>query len=58
MLIGTAKLLEKNHYTLQELQEKVLVKGGITGEGIKVLEEGRLTELFEAVFYRYRRKST
>lgn len=50
MLIGTAKLLEKNHYTLQELQEKVLVKGGITGEGIKVLEEGRLTELFEAVF--------
>lgn len=50
MLIGTAKLLEKNHYTLQELQEKVLVKGGITGEGIKVLERGQLTELFEEVF--------
>lgn len=50
MFIGTAKLLEKNYYTLPELQQKVLVKGGITGEGIKVLEDGQLTELFEAVF--------
>ncbi|GAE33340.1 late competence protein ComER [Halalkalibacter akibai] len=38
MMIGMGKLLEKGHYTLPTLQQRVCVPGGITGEGIKVLE--------------------
>lgn len=38
MLIGLGELLKSGQYTLPVLQEKVCVKGGITGEGIKVLE--------------------
>lgn len=38
MIIGLGKLLEKEFYTLPTLQERVCVPGGITGEGIKVLE--------------------
>lgn len=39
MLIGLGKLLEKNIYSLETLQEKVSVQGGVTGIGIQVLEE-------------------
>lgn len=39
MLIGMGRLLEKRVFTLPTLQEKVCVKGGVTGIGIKVLEE-------------------
>lgn len=39
MLIGLGKLLEKDIYTFPTLIEKVCVKGGITGEGIKILNE-------------------
>ncbi|MGJ7921441.1 late competence protein ComER [Neobacillus sp. LXY-4] len=49
MLIGLGELLKKGHFTLPTLQEKVCVKGGITGEGIKVLEE-ELGDVFEHVF--------
>ncbi|MBU8879462.1 late competence protein ComER [Bacillus sp. FJAT-29790] len=49
MLIGMGELLKKGFYTLPTLQEKVCVKGGITGEGIKVLES-ELGEVFEHVF--------
>ncbi|MBA2873551.1 late competence protein ComER [Thermaerobacillus caldiproteolyticus] len=49
MIIGLGELLKKNVYTLSTLQEKVCVKGGITGEGIAVLE-AELGELFEHVF--------
>lgn len=49
MLIGLGELLSKNHYTLPTLQEKVCVKGGITGEGIKVLEN-ETGEMFEKLF--------
>ncbi|QFT89926.1 Pyrroline-5-carboxylate reductase [Bacillus sp. THAF10] len=45
MIIGMGKLIEKDIYTLQTLQEKVCVKGGVTGEGIKVLE-GELGDVF------------
>lgn len=45
MIVGMGELLRKGHYTLPALQEKVCVKGGITGEGIKVLENG-LGDLF------------
>jgi len=49
MLIGLGELLRKGYYTLQTLQEKVCVKGGITGEGINVLEK-ELGDIFEHVF--------
>ncbi|UAC47316.1 late competence protein ComER [Bacillus aquiflavi] len=49
MLIGLGELLRKGYYTLPTLQEKVCVKGGITGEGIKVLEE-ELEDVFEQLF--------
>ncbi|MFC3882993.1 late competence protein ComER [Bacillus songklensis] len=49
MVIGMGKLLEKEIFTLPTLQEKVCVKGGVTGEGIKVLE-AELGNLFEHVF--------
>jgi competence protein ComER len=49
MLIGLGELLRKGYYTLPTLQEKVCVKGGITGEGIKVLETG-LGDVFEQIF--------
>lgn len=48
MMIGYGKLLEKNLYTLDELRKKVHVKGGVTGEGLKVLEE-EARELFHHV---------
>ncbi|KXG11349.1 late competence protein ComER [Anoxybacillus rupiensis] len=51
MIIGLGELLKKNVYTLPTLQEKVHVKGGITGEGLSVLE-AELGELFEHVFER------
>ncbi|MCK1991580.1 late competence protein ComER [Peribacillus muralis] len=49
MLIGLGELLGKGVYTLPALQEKVCVKGGITGEGIKVLE-AETGEMFHHLF--------
>ncbi|MDM5330943.1 late competence protein ComER [Neobacillus sp. CF12] len=49
MIIGLGELIKQGHYTLPSLQEKVCVKGGITGEGIKVMEE-ELGEIFEHIF--------
>lgn len=49
MLIGLGELLRKGYYTLPTLQEKVCVKGGITGEGINVLEN-ELGNIFEHIF--------
>lgn len=49
MIIGLGELLKKGVYTLPTLREKVCVKGGITGEGIAVLE-AELGEIFEHVF--------
>ncbi|GIN38571.1 MULTISPECIES: late competence protein ComER [Heyndrickxia] len=49
MLIGLGELLKKGYYTLPTLQEKVCVKGGITGEGIGVLEDG-IGDVFEKLF--------
>lgn len=39
MLIGYGELLRKKIYNLQTLQKKVTVQGGITGEGLKVLQK-------------------
>lgn len=49
MIIGLGELIKQGHYTLPSLQEKVCVKGGITGEGIKVMED-ELGDIFEHVF--------
>ncbi|MDQ0269524.1 late competence protein ComER [Cytobacillus purgationiresistens] len=49
MLIGMGELLRQGHYTLPTLQEKVCVKGGVTGEGIKVLE-AEIGKMFEHLF--------
>lgn len=57
MLIGLGELLQKGYYTLPALEEKVCVKGGITGEGIKVLEnelDGVFEKLFGATHEKYR----
>jgi competence protein ComER len=57
MLIGLGELLRKEFYTLPALQEKVCVKGGITGEGIKVMEQelGNVFDhLFEATHEKFR----
>lgn len=49
MIVGLGELIKQGHYTLPSLQEKVCVKGGITGEGIKVMED-ELGDIFEHVF--------
>lgn len=57
MLIGMGELLKKQYYTLPTLQRKVCVKGGITGEGIKVLEdemEDIFEHLFQATHHKYK----
>lgn len=49
MLIGLGELLKKGYYSLPALQEKVCVKGGITGEGIEVLKQ-ETGDMFEKLF--------
>jgi competence protein ComER len=49
MIVGLGELIKQGHYTLPSLQEKVCVKGGITGEGIKVLDS-ELGPVFEHLF--------
>lgn len=56
MLVGLGNLIEKDIFTLPTLQEKVCVKGGITGEGIKVLEKevGQMfNQLIQATHNKY-----
>ncbi|TDQ38036.1 late competence protein ComER [Aureibacillus halotolerans] len=55
MIIGLGKLLEENVYTLETLQEKVTVKGGITGVALEALEEG-VGDTFSEVFRRTHEK--
>ncbi|PAD66857.1 late competence protein ComER [Bacillus sp. 7586-K] len=49
MIIGMGKLLESDMYTLPTLQNKVCVKGGVTGKGIEVLEE-EVGDMFKRIF--------
>ncbi|WLD92149.1 late competence protein ComER [Alkalihalobacillus sp. AL-G] len=55
MVIGMGKLLEKEIYTLPTLQKKVCVKGGVTGEALKVFE-AELGPLFNHVIERTHQK--
>ncbi|TPG72953.1 late competence protein ComER [Brevibacillus laterosporus] len=49
MLIGVAELLKQGHFTLPELQARVCVPGGITGEGLRILQAS-LPGVFHHVF--------
>ncbi|KHE71687.1 late competence protein ComER [Halobacillus sp. BBL2006] len=49
MMIGLGQLLSKKIFTLEELMEKVTVKGGVTGEGLKAMENN-LGVLFYEMF--------
>lgn len=51
MLVGMGKLIEKEIFTLSTLQQKVIVKGGVTGEGIQVLDQ-ELGDVFEHLLQR------
>ena len=55
MIIGMGKLLEKDIYTLPTLIQKVCVKGGITGEGIKILSD-KVNDVFDHVIKRTHEK--
>ena len=50
MMIGFGELLKSQLYTLSSLEKKVNVKGGITGEGLKVLEKSPIEETFRQLF--------
>jgi competence protein ComER len=49
MMVGYGQLFKKDFYTLETLQKKVNVKGGVTGEGLKILED-ELGPIFEHLF--------
>jgi competence protein ComER len=55
MIIGLADLLKGEYFTLPELQQRVCVPGGITGEGLKALEKG-IPGVFNDVFRRTHEK--
>jgi competence protein ComER len=55
MIVGMGKLIEKEIFTLPTLQEKVCVKGGVTGEGIKAMEED-IGKMFEHLFQKTHEK--
>ncbi|WP_246940541.1 late competence protein ComER [Bacillus pinisoli] len=55
MIVGMGKLIDKGIFTLPTLQEKVCVKGGVTGEGIKVMEQ-ELGEMFNHLFHKTHEK--
>ncbi|BDZ69859.1 pyrroline-5-carboxylate reductase family protein [Methanobacterium petrolearium] len=48
-LYGTAKLLQEKDLTFEDVIRQVATKGGITEEGLKVLDQG-LTPLFDELF--------
>ncbi|WP_226583197.1 late competence protein ComER [Halobacillus litoralis] len=49
MMVGLGELLAQKVMTLEELMEKVTVKGGVTGEGLKALEN-HIGSLFHKMF--------
>ncbi|REJ10647.1 late competence protein ComER [Halobacillus trueperi] len=49
MMVGLGELLAQKVMTLEELMEKVTVKGGVTGEGLQALED-HIGPLFQKMF--------
>jgi competence protein ComER len=55
MVIGVGQLLQQEMFTLPALQQRVCVPGGVTGEGLRVMEE-RIPGMFAQVFARTQAK--
>ncbi|MYL28987.1 MULTISPECIES: late competence protein ComER [Halobacillus] len=55
MMTGLGELLSRRIMTLEELMEKVTVKGGVTGEGLQALED-HIGPLFQKMFEATQRK--
>ncbi|EST13386.1 competence protein ComER [Sporolactobacillus laevolacticus DSM 442] len=55
MVAGLGKIFEEHIYTLEELQKKVTVKGGVTGVGLAVLEQ-EISDVFEKLFTETQKK--
>src|SRR5690606_18601838 len=57
MLIGLGRLFESEKFTLETLQERVCVPGGVTGEGLKILEQevnGMFAKMFTQTQYKFK----
>ncbi|MDQ0090269.1 competence protein ComER [Paenibacillus anaericanus] len=56
MLVGTGKLLTEGGFTLEELQQRVAVPGGVTAQGLAILEsrlQGVFPSLIEVTHRKY-----
>lgn len=56
MLLGTGKLLTAGHMTLEQLQQRVAVPGGITAEALRLLDDkmaGVFHQLIEVTHAKY-----
>ncbi len=49
MFIGMGELLSQNRFSLASLQERVCVPGGVTGAGLKILED-EMNDMFNLLF--------
>lgn len=50
MALGLGKLLTEGGFTMETLQQRVSVPGGITAEGLNVLKEAELESTFKKLF--------
>ncbi|GAA0353964.1 late competence protein ComER [Bacillus horti] len=55
MIVGLGELFKQGKFTLQSLQERVCVPGGVTGAGLGVLEK-ELSGVFDKLFQETHRK--
>lgn len=55
MIIGMGKLFSQEKFTLETLQQRVCVPGGVTGEGISVLER-EVNDMFHQLFQKTHEK--
>ncbi|MNJ72804.1 late competence protein ComER [compost metagenome] len=55
MLLGTGRLLTEGGLTTEQLQHRVAVPGGVTAEGLAILEE-RLQDVFPSLIEATHRK--
>lgn len=49
MMIGLGRLFESEKFTLQTLQQRVCVPGGVTGEGLNILQQ-EVNDMFDKMF--------
>lgn len=57
MLLGTGKLLTEGGFTPEQLRQRVTVPGGITAEGLKIIEKeltGKFNQLFQMTHQKYK----